>query len=116
VNTVNDENPFQAEWSAKGHTLCLGHWEINFYEREVVLPRAVRTKDMGTFGNFSYLFDDDPDWEEGIKEDEWIVDNIDWLSQCFIDNDIPMEEAFFRWFYQAVNASDWRCSSCGGCM
>ncbi len=116
MNTVNDENPFQAEWSAKGHTLCLGHWNITCNEQEMVLPKAVRTRDMGTFGNFSYLFDDDPDWEEGIKEDEWIVDNIDWLSQCFIDNDIPMEEAFFRWFYQAVNASDWRCSSCGGCM
>ena len=66
--------------------------------------------------HFSYLFEDDPEWEEGLKEDEWIVDNIDWLSQCFIDNDIPVEEEFFRWFYQAVNVADWRCSSCGGCI
>ena len=114
--SVNEVNPFQAEWSAKGHTMCLGFWQISFNDQELALPESVKVKDMGTFGNFSYLFEDDPEWEEGLKEDEWIVDNIDWLSQCFIDNDIPLEEIFFRWFYQAVNCSDWRCSACGGCI
>lgn len=36
--------------------------------------------------------------KEGLKEDEWIVDKFDWLSQCFIDNDIPLEEIFFAGF------------------
>ena len=114
--TDTDKNPFQAEWTAKGHTLCLGHWEISFNQKALIIPEKNAVNDMGTFGNFSYLFQDDSDWEEGLKEDEWIVDNIDWLSQCFIDNDIPLEEIFFRWFYQAVNCSDWRCSACGGCI
>lgn len=116
MNLYVELNPFKADWSAHGHTMCLGHWQISFKGKTLMLPESVRTKDMGTFGNFSYLFDDDPAWEEGLKEDEWILDNIDWLSQWFIENDIPVEESLFRWFYQAVNQVDWRCSSCGGCI
>lgn len=116
MNLYVELNPFKADWSAHGHTMCLGHWQISFQGKILMLPESVRTKDMGTFGNFSYLFDDDPAWEEGLKEDEWILDNIDWLSQWFIENDIPVEESLLRWFYQAVNQMDWRCSSCGGCI
>lgn len=112
--SVNEVNPFHGMECQRPYDVSRLR-QISFNDQELALPESV-SKDMGTFGNFSYLFEDDPEWEEGLKEDEWIVDNIDWLSQCFIDNDIPVEEEFFRWFYQAVNVADWRCSSCGGCI
>lgn len=34
-------NPFKVSWSAKGNTLCLGHWEISYLDLPVVfLERA----------------------------------------------------------------------------
>lgn len=96
--------------------MCLGHWQVWFQGKELVLPEAHREGDMGTFGNFSYLFPDDPAWEEGLQEDDWIVANIDWLSDWFTEQDIPLDESYFRWFYEAFNQVDWRCSSCGGCI
>ena len=56
--TNTDKNPFQAEWTAKGHTLCLGHWEISFNQQALIIPEKIAVNDMGTFGNFSYLFQD----------------------------------------------------------
>ena len=109
-------NPFKVSWSAKGNTLCLGHWEISYLDLPVVLPRARRDQDMGTENIYNYL---DPDYElyrEGLNEDDWIVENIEWLSDMFIEHNIPLEEEIIRAFYQAVNKEDWRCGSCGGCI
>jgi len=113
---MSESNPFEAHWSAQGHNLCLGHWQIYYQGRPLSLPPAQTDKDMGTFGNFSYLFPDEPEWEEGLPEDEWILEHVDWLIALFVDNGIPADETHLRWFYQAVNLADWRCSSCGGCI
>ena len=50
-----NNNPFQVNWSSKGHTLCLGHWEIKYLGLPVVLPRERQDKDMGT-ENMSIIF------------------------------------------------------------
>ena len=104
-------NPFKASWSAKGNTLCLGHWEISYLDLPVVLPRARRDQDI-----YNYLDPDDELYREGLNEDDWIVENIEWLSDMFIEHNIPLEEEIIRAFYQAVNKEDWRCGSCGGCI
>lgn len=109
-------NPFKARWSAQGHTLCLGHWEITYLGLPIVLPQPYVEKDMGTRGNFSYLFEDDDDFIEGEPFETWLDINIDWLLDVFEQHNIPTEAEYFEFFYQAVNAQDWRCSSCGGCM
>lgn len=110
------ENPFHAVWSEQGHTICLGHWEIRYQGRPLALPGGRREEDMGTFGIYSFLFPDDPEFAEGLDEEEWILENIDWLTELFVANDIPVEESHLRWFYKAVNREDWRCGSCGGCI
>ncbi|MFZ5512587.1 MAG: hypothetical protein ACOZCP_21310 [Pseudomonadota bacterium] len=110
------QNPFHARWTAKGNNLCLGHWEIDYRGRPLVLDAERREKDMGTRGNFSFLDPDDPDLVEGLPEDDWILENLRWLADLFVDHGIPIDEAHMRWFYQAVNAEDWRCASCGGCL
>lgn len=110
------QNPFHANWTAKGNTLCLGHWEIDYLGHRLNLPDNRLEKDMGTKGIYNFMDPDDELFLEGLDEDDWIVENIDWLSDVFISAHIPIEEAYFRAFYQAVNKEDWRCGSCGGCM
>lgn len=109
-------NPFSAQWTAKGNNLCLGHWEIHYQGQALSLDAARRDNDMGTYGIFSYIYPDDEEFAEGVPEDRWIEENADWLSELFAAHGIPDDEARMRWFYQAVNAQDWRCGSCGGCI
>lgn len=109
-------NPFRANWTAKGNTLCLGHWEIHYFDKLIVLPTERAEKDMGTRGIYNFIDPDDTLYLDGLEEDDWILANIDWLSDVFINANIPLEESLFRQFYQAVNQEDWRCGSCGGCM
>lgn len=109
-------SPFLARWTAKGHTLCLGRWEITYQGMPIELPEERKNDDMGTWGIYSFIYDDDPDFAEGLEEDAWIVENAEWLAECFLLNDIPIDEQHMRWFYQAVNQDDWRCGSCGGCL
>ena len=110
------ENPFNARWTSQGNTLCLGHWEIQYLGLPLTLPLDRVEKDMGTRGIYCFMDPDDELFLEGLDEDEWIVANMEWLSDLFIQHDIPLEEELFRFFYQAVNKEDWRCGSCGGCM
>ncbi|WP_335342764.1 hypothetical protein [Sedimenticola sp.] len=108
-------NPFTAAWSEQGHLICLGRWEISYQGRPLQIPAPRSEEDMGTYGIYSFLYPDDPEFAEGLEEDDWVLENIDWLSDLFIANDIPINEQHARWFFQAVNGSDWRCGSCGGC-
>ncbi len=110
------ENPFTARWTAEGNTLCLGHWEIQYLGLPLVLPQKRLETDMGTKGIYNFMDPDDELYLEGLDEDEWIVDNMDWLADVFIQHHIPLEEEYFRYFFRVVNKQDWRCGICGGCM
>lgn len=49
------KNPFIANWTSKGNTLCLGHWEIQYLNTTLILPPERREKDMGTQGIYYLL-------------------------------------------------------------
>lgn len=109
-------NPFTARWTAKGSNLCLGHWEITYYEQQIELADEQRVHDMGTYGIYSYIYPDDEDFAEGVHEEAWVAKNNKWLTELFNKYGIPVDESHMHWFYQAVNMNDWRCGSCGGCI
>ena len=109
-------NPFTARWTAQGHTLCLGHWEICFDQQLLELPSAKAENHMDTRGIFSWLFPDDEEYIEGLEIHEWIEEQANWLVPLFERYDIPFDEQHVEWFYEAVNQNDWRCGSCGGCL
>lgn len=111
-----DDNPFTARWTAKGHTLCLGHWEIRYRSTLLELPPGICENPMDTFGIFSFLFPDDEDYCEGLREPEWLEKHSNWLMDLFETYKIPFDSEHVSWFYHAVNAEDWRCGSCGGCL
>jgi len=115
-DTNNTANPFHASWSEKGNMLCNGHWQISFQGLPFVLPSTRERETMGTWGIYSFIYDDDPDFAEGEKEEAWVVNNAEWLVPLFIEQDIPADPQHLSWFYQAVNKDDWRCGSCGGCL
>lgn len=71
---------------------------------------------MGTLGIYSVIDPDDELYKEGLDEDDWLLDNVEWLADCFERNSVPLEESYFRFFFQAINPQDWRCTSCAGCM
>lgn len=114
--TTPAANPFTAKWSASGNKLCLGRWEISYLGKPLQLDPARAEEDMGTYAIYSFIYPDDDIFAEGLKEDEWIVENLDWLTRLFLAHDIPCDTEHFRYFYRAVNPQDWRCGSCGGCM
>ncbi len=69
------------------------------------------------YGDLGDLLDpEDETFAQGLPEDDWIIDNVDWLTDLFFDHAIPLETDSYRQFYQAVNKQDWRCTSCAGCM
>ena len=105
------DNPFNASWSSKGNTLCLGHWDITYLGLPVVLPIERQDKDMGTNNIYNFMDPEDELYREGLMEDDWIVENIDWLSDVFIEHNIPLDEETMLAFYQAVNKEDWRYGS-----
>ena len=114
--TASRPNPFTARWTAKGSNICLGHWEISYLGQLLELDAEHREHDMGTYAIYSFIYPDDDMYAEGLPEDAWIVENLDWLASLFIKHDIPADESHFRLFYRAVNKQDWRCGSCGGCI
>ncbi|KMV33737.1 hypothetical protein [Franconibacter pulveris] len=113
---TDEENPFIAAWSRNGNLLCHGHWIITFAGKPVTLPQRWQDKAMGTWGIYSIIDPEDETFADGLEEDEWIVENVEWLTDCFFENHIPPEEDNYRFFWRAVNRADWRCTSCAGCM
>lgn len=109
-------NPFSARWTATGNNLCLGAWEIRYRGRLLEIECDRGAKEMGTYGIFSYIYPDEEEFAEGLREDDWIIENADWVTDLFGRHDIPIDEAHLSWFYRAINAHDWRCGSCGGCL
>ncbi|MDX6917641.1 MULTISPECIES: hypothetical protein [Pectobacterium] len=109
-------NPFVARWSRNGNLLCHGHWLISYKDKDFALPEKYKENHMGTMGIYSIIDPDDETYRDGLDEDDWILENIDWLADSFEENNIPIEECYFRYFFQAINKQDWRCTSCAGCM
>lgn len=109
-------NPFTVRWSRSGNLLCHGEWLIAYNETPLTLPERLRDKDMGTYGIYDIMDPDNELFADGLKEDDWILENLEWLADFFVENSIPIEEPLIRCFYQALNRQDWRCTSCAGCM
>lgn len=107
----------EAEWTGFYPCLCSGTWilKVNGIDVSDVIPKDKRHNDMDTWGWYEeWHFED---WEEvftsyesGLEEDDWIKENLEWLSKISNDNDIYKE------IYKAIQKCDWRSGSCGGCI
>jgi hypothetical protein len=107
----------KAEWTGTYPCLCSGDWIliINGKDFSNFIPEDKREAHMNTHGTYDeWCFDDDwcetwESYEDGLEFDEWIKEN-EWV--CDITKNIEEQKAI----YEAIQAEDWRHSSCGGCI
>lgn len=108
----------EAHWSGSWPALCCGEWSLKVNGKDVTdkIPENLRNQDMNTYGTYQrWYFDDNwieqyEDYESGQEYDEWIESNKYWLDTITTDYKTQHE------IYEAINAEDFRHSSCGGCI
>lgn len=79
------------------------------------IPERCRHEPMGTYGTYGYWYF--AGWEENFKEytdglkcEEWIEANQNWLDAVSTDASVQRE------IYAAIQAQDFRRGQCGGCI
>ncbi len=107
-----------AKWSGSFPNLCSGEWTLIVDGKDVSdkIPEELRKSNMNTYGSYEWWhFDDDgeEEWEryhDGLECEEWIKENRCWLDTISTDHNTQSD------IFCAINASDWRPGSCGGCI
>ena len=112
---------FKARWSGGYPTLCYGEWSLEYKGLPVVIPEDHRTGHMGTSNTYSSWHFEDwlevfEDHEEGLEKDEWIATNKHWVDDMFATHNIKKSEGNYKDLFEALQASDFRPNSCGGCI
>lgn len=108
----------EASWSGSYPCLCSGKWTLMVNGEDVSnkIPEELRKSSMNTYGTYqNWYFDNNwsevfEDYVDGLKCDDWIVENKEWLNN--ISTDISMQREIFA----AINEQDFRSGSCGGCI
>ena len=105
----------QANWSGSDICLCIGSWSLFVNGKDVTdkIPDGLLNSPMGTYGEYNDYSntDDAPDvYSEGLQCEEWIKENLTWLSTISKDSNIHKE------IFTAIQKHDWRYNSCGNCL
>lgn len=85
--------------------MCHGHWIIHWQNQPLILPESRREKRYGHRGIYSVIDPEDETFAQGLQEDEWIIANVDWLTDMFFEMGIALETASYRYFYQSRESS-----------
>lgn len=108
----------EAKWSGSYPNLCSGEWTLIVDGEDVSskIPEKLRKSEMNTYGSYQkwhFEADWEVEWEsyhDGLECEEWIKTNKDWLDTISTDYGVQVD------IFHAINASDWRHGSCGGCI
>ena len=114
---MEKKNRVQAEWTGSYPTKCFGEWKL-FVDGEDVsdkIPDEMREHSMYTYGiyqmwHFVDWIEEFEDYEDGLKCDEWVKENKDWLEN------VTEDEELWREIFEAFQAEDFRPGQCGGCI
>lgn len=60
--------------------------------------RVPSRKGYGHRAIYSVIDPEDETFAQGLQEDEWIVENVDWLTDMFFEVGIPLETSSYRYF------------------
>ena len=77
--------------------MCHGHWIIHWQNQPLILPESRREK-IWAPGIYSVIDPEDETFAQGLQEDEWIIANVDWLTDMFFEMGIALETASYRYF------------------
>lgn len=108
----------KTNWSGNSTCLYYGEWtlEVNGIDVTDKIPEYLREKPMNTYRTYqSWYFDEEysevfEDYTDGLKIDDWIAENKEWLDKISTDINIQRE------IFNAINEQDFRPGSCGGCI
>lgn len=105
-----------AKWTGKFPNLCMGEWILLKDNKDYseYIPEDLRTSYMNTYGtyaewHFVNWLEEWNSYTDGLNEKEWIEQNKEWLKSIGPTEDFPL-------IFRAFQESDWRYSSCGGCI
>lgn len=116
INYSNENNGWYADWSGNYPCLCSGEWTLYHNGEEIDVKIPFQNDPANTFGEYSeWYFDEDyieneRYYEDGLDEEEWIKENIEYLKQVTDDN------KQYEYIYKAFQENDWRYGSCMGCV
>ena len=106
-----------AEWTGAYPNLCIGHWVliVNGIDVSSKIPSDLFKTPMYTYGEYSNYPESCGEegmtvCEDGLKKDEWISQNLKWLSTITKSKKVQEE------IFSAISSKDWRYNSCGGCV
>ena len=107
----------EAKWSGSYPCLCYGNWTLIIDGIDVSnkIPEDLQNSSMNTYGTYqSWHFEDwlevFENYEDGLDEEEWIVENKTWLDTISTDKKVQSD------IYCAIICEDFRSGSCGGCI
>ena len=115
-------NKLSVEWTGCYPYLCHGEWIIKYEEIELTIPEDKKDIPMDTYGEFgTWHFGEDccEEWEyytDGLEEDYWIRNNLDWIKPMFDEHDIEITDELLSELFNKIQEEDWRYNSCGGCI
>lgn len=116
INDSNENNGWYASWSGSYPCLCFGEWTLYHNGEEIDVEIPFQNEPADTFGEYiEWYFDEDyieneKYYEDGLDEEEWIKENIEYLKQVTDDN------KQYEYIYKAFQENDWRYGSCMGCV
>lgn len=116
INDSNENNGWYASWSGSYPCLCFGEWMLYHNGEEIDVEIPFQNEPADTFGEYiEWYFDEDyieneKYYEDGLDEEEWIKENIEYLKQVTDDN------KQYEYIYKAFQENDWRYGSCMGCV
>ncbi len=118
MNNSNNNNGWYTYWSGSWPCLCSGEWMLYHNGEKIDVEIPFQGEPADTYGSYSqWSFGGESGWDEelefyedGLCEEAWIEENIEYLKK------VTNDDEQYGYIYKAFQVSDFRIGSCGGCI
>lgn len=116
INNSNENNGWYASWSGSYPCLCFGEWTLYHNGKKIDVEIPFQNEPANTYNEYAQwhfgedYIENEKYYEDGLDEEEWIKENIEYLKQVTDDN------KQYEYIYDAFQENDWRYGSCMGCV
>lgn len=116
INDSNENNGWYASWSGSYPCLCFGEWTLYHNGEKIDVEIPFQNEPANTYNKYAQwhfgedYIENEKYYEDGLDEEEWIKENIEYLKQVTDDN------KQYEYIYDAFQENDWRYGSCMGCV
>lgn len=118
MNNSSKNEGWYADWSGFWPCLCHGEWTLYHNGEKIDVEIPFQGYPADTYGLYSqWSFGGESGWDEewefyedGLDEEAWIEENIEYLKQ------VTDDDSQYEHIYNAFQVNDFRTDSCGGCI